>query len=451
MSSNVEKHASSRASRRVLASAAIGQFVEWYDFVVYAYTSSVLASLFFPAEDRTASLLATFGVYAVGFVMRPVGGIVFGHLGDRLGRRGVLAFIILLMGGSTAAIAVLPTYASIGLLAPVLLTTCRLLQGLSAGGEAIGSNTLVAEHAPLNRRGLWVGFTWAFAIPPGIFAALLILMLNQMLGEQAFNEWGWRIPFLIGGLMSLMGLYIRTKVQESPEFAAAKRAGDTERSPLLSIFRNHKKSLLLAFALAALSALGFYSLLTYFTSYLVESAGLSSSEALLSNSIALVVAFIVMTASGAWSDRVGRRKILIIGATLSVIVAVPGYALAGAGSLWAAIIGQTIFAAGLAVYFGPVGIAFLELFPTRTRYSGAAVAFNFSYVVFGGTAPLLGTWLVASTGSLLAPAFYTSALSLGVLIAVLFLPRSMRAPEAARQTSVGAEMSIEVSEENNVR
>lgn len=410
--------------RRVVVSAAIGQFVEWYDFVIYAYTASVVATLFFPSEDRVASLLATFGVYAVGFVMRPLGGVVFGHLGDVFGRRGVLAFVILLMGGSTAAIGLLPTYASIGIAAPILLLICRLLQGMSAGGEAMGSNALVAEHAPSGRRGLWVGFTYSFANLPAVFAALLVLGLTQVMSDQAWSEWGWRIPFLLGGIISLVGLYIRAKVQESPAFTATKQADKVTKAPLLVLFREHRRGLLFAFAMASLSGLGFYSLAGYFSSYLTESVGLSRTDSLLSNGIAMFVAFVVMPLAGGWSDRVGRRTVLMVGAAATAVVAIPAYALAGAGPLWAAIAGQSLLAIALGTFFGPVGIAFLELFPTRTRYSGAAVGYNLAYVVFGGTAPLFGTWLVARTDSLLAPAVYTALLAAVVLAVATRLPET---------------------------
>lgn len=186
--------------RRVLASAAIGQFVEWYDFVVYAYSASIIARLFFPNSDPTAALLSTFAIYAVGFVMRPLGGFVFGSLGDRIGRRRVLSLVILMMGGATIAIGLLPTYAQVGVLAPILLVICRLIQGFSAAGETIGSNALVAEHAPKGRRGLYVAFTYSFANIPPIAAALLVLMLTNVLTGEDYASWGWRIPSWLAGL-----------------------------------------------------------------------------------------------------------------------------------------------------------------------------------------------------------------------------------------------------------
>ncbi|MGY1640225.1 MFS transporter [Geodermatophilus sp. SYSU D00703] len=426
--------AARRAGRRkVVTSAAIGQFVEWYDFVVYAYAASIIATLFFPSEDRVASLLATFGVYAVGFVMRPLGGVVFGHFGDVLGRRGVLALVILLMGGSTLAIGLLPTYEQIGIAAPLLLLVCRLLQGLSAGGEAMGSNALVAEHAPDHRRGLWVGFTYSFANLPAVFAALLVLLLSSQMSEAAYASWGWRIPFLLGGVLALVGLYIRFSVDESPAFEATRSAHRVSRAPILAVLRNHRRSLAFAFAMASLSGLGFYMLTGYFSTYLAEAVGLGSSAALTSNSIALLVAFVTMPLGGLLSDRIGRRPTMVLGAGLSAVAALPAFLLASAGSLASAIAGQSLLAITLGLFFGPVGIVFLELFPTRNRYSGAAIGYNAAYLVFGGTAPLFSTYLVDVTGSLLAPAVYVAVLSALVFLVALRLPESYRTPLVHRE------------------
>ncbi|MDT0377778.1 MFS transporter [Streptomyces sp. DSM 42041] len=414
------------ARRRVVTSAAIGQFVEWYDFVVYAYAASIVATLFFPAEDRVASLLSTFAVYAVGFLMRPLGGLLFGHLGDKLGRRGVLAVIILLMGVSTAGIGLLPTYQQIGIAAPVLLLVCRLLQGLSAGGEAMGSNALVAEHAPQGKRGMYVGFTYSFANLPAVFAALFVLLLTNTLSSASYESWGWRVPFLVGGLLSLVGLYIRSRVSESPAFRATQAAERVTKAPIVTVLRDHRRSLGFSFAMAALSGLGFYTLTGYFSTYLSESVGLDSNEALISNCVALTVAFVTMPLAGQWSDRIGRRPVLVVGAAASAVLSLPAYLLASAGSLATAVAGQSLLALALGVFFGPVGIVFLELFPTRTRYSGSSIGYNSAYVVFGGTAPLFGTWIVDVSGSLLAPAVYMAVLSACVFVVALRIPESHR-------------------------
>lgn len=417
--------------RRVLGSAAIGQFVEWYDFVVYAYSASVIATLFFPSEDRLASLLATFALYAVGFIMRPIGGIVFGHLGDRVGRRNVLALVIILMGGATLGIGLLPTYGQIGVISTVLLVVFRLVQGMSAGAETAGSNTLVAEHSPENRRGFYVAFTYAFANLPAVFASLLVLFLTTTLTQDSCESWGWRIPFILGGIFALVGLYIRSRVQESPEFVAAKkeeqRAGATERRiPLWSAIRENPRALFFAFALAALSSLGFYTLTGYFTTYLNEAVQIDSSVAFASNAVAMALAFIMMPLAGLASDRMGRKRVLVIGAFLSAVVAVPAYMLASNGTVIGAVAGQSLLALSLSIFFGPFGVAFIELFPVRNRFSGAGFGYNIAYVIFGGTAPYVSTWLVGATDNLLAPAYYMVAVAGLVGLAALALPKPAR-------------------------
>lgn len=412
--------------RRVLASAAIGQFVEWYDFVIYAYSATIIAKLFFPNSDPTAALLSTFAVYAVGFIMRPLGGFVFGSLGDRFGRKKVLSFVILLMGAATVAIGLLPTYAQVGILAPILLVICRLIQGLSAAGETIGSNSFVAEHAPENKRGLYVAFTWSFAVIPPIVAALLILFLTNILSETAYASWGWRIPFLIGGPLGLIGLYIRNQLDESPAFKATQAANRVAVSPIAEAMRDQKREMALSFGLTAFSALSFYTFVGYFVSYLTTTVGLSSNAALISNSIGLLVACLTMIASGGLSDRFGRKRLLILGLVINAIICIPAYLLATQGTLASAIIAQAMLAVGCGLYWGPVGITLMELFPTRTRFSATAISYNLSYTIFGGSAPFIGTWLVLQSGNKIAPAIYMAVVSIIVFFVVLMVPETAR-------------------------
>jgi len=420
-------HADERSAfKRVLSSAAIGQFVEWYDFVIYAYSAAIIAKLYFPNTDPTAALLSTFAVYAVGFVMRPLGGFVFGPLGDRIGRRRVLSFVILMMGAATVCIGLLPTYSQIGIFAPILLVICRLVQGLSAAGETVGSNSFVAEHAPSDKRGLFVAFTYSFANLPPIFAALLVLFLTNALSGEAYASWGWRIPFLIGGPLALVGLYIRDKVEETPAFKATQAAKRVAANPMREAVRDQKQQMGFSFALAAFSSLGFYTLAGYFVSYLTATVGLYSNAALVSNSIALFVAFIMMIVGGYLSDKFGRKPILLIGLIINAVVCIPAYLLAAQGSLLTAIAGQSLLAFGCGLFWGPVGIALLELFPTRTRFSASAISYNLAYTIFGGTAPFLGTWLILQSGSKIAPAVYMAVLSVAVLLVVLRIPETYK-------------------------
>jgi MHS family proline/betaine transporter-like MFS transporter len=422
-----------RELKKVVTSAAIGQFVEWYDFVIYAYSASIIATLFFPSIDKAAAILSTFAVYAVGFLMRPLGGVIFGHLGDKIGRKNTLSFIILIMGAATVAIGLLPTYSQIGLWAPILLVVCRLAQGLSAAGEATSSNSFVAEHAPQGRRGVLVAFTYAFANIPPIFAALLVLLITNVTTAEDYASWGWRIPFLLAAPLALVGLYIRRRTEESPAFKQTRKASRTSKAPLATAFQLYKKEMLFSFTLAALSSLGFYTLTGYFVTYLTETVGLSRNDALISNSIALLLAFVAMVLGGHISDKIGRRRTILSGAGLCALICIPAYMMAGQGTLVSAVIGQGLLAFSLGLFFGPVGIAFLELFPTRIRVSGAGVSYNIAYTVFGGTAPLLSTFLVMQSGSKLAPAFYMA------LVAALVFLVSTQLPETYRKSLVHSE------------
>ncbi|CAB3831746.1 Proline/betaine transporter [Achromobacter mucicolens] len=417
---------SGRTDKRVLYSAALGQFVEWYDFVVYAYSATVIAKLFFPTADPTTALLSALAVYGVGFVMRPLGGFIFGSLGDRYGRKAILAGIILSMGASTVLIGLLPTYAQIGIAAPVLLVVLRLIQGLSAAGETVGSNSFVAEHAPPGRRGLHVAFTYAFANLPPVVAALLILLLTNLMGDAAYESWGWRIPFILGGPMALVGLYIRNQVEESPAFRHAQATNEISSSPVKDAIHGQRKQMAFSFSLAAFSSLAFYTLSGYFVSYLTASVGLSRSDALIANSVAMSVAFVAMVLGGHLSDRFGRKPILMISLLFNACISVPAYIMASHATLPSAIAAQTLLAIGMGMFAGPLGATLLELFPTKTRFSASAISYNLAYTLFGGTAPFVGAWLVLKTGSLLAPAVYMAGVSVAVLLVSFWIPETYK-------------------------
>ncbi|HLU02203.1 MAG TPA: MFS transporter [Advenella sp.] len=417
---------SDRTDKRVLYSAALGQFVEWYDFVIYAYSATIIAKLFFPATDPATALLSALGIYGVGFVMRPLGGFIFGSLGDRFGRKTVLAGIILGMGASTLLMGLLPTYSQVGILAPILLVVLRLIQGLSAAGETIGSNSFVAEHAPAHRRGLHVAFTYAFANLPPVAAAIVILALTQLMGDAAYESWGWRIPFILGGPLALVGLYIRTQVDESPAFQKAQASNQISTNPVRHAIQSQRKQMAFSFSLAAFSSLAFYTLSGYFVSYLTASVGMSRSDALIANGTAMMVAFFTMILGGYLSDLFGRKPILLTSLLFNACISIPAYLLASQATLSSAILAQIMLAIGMGLFAGPLGITLLELFPTKTRFSASAISYNLAYTIFGGTAPFFSAWLVLKTGQLLAPAGYMAAVSVVVLLVTLFLPETSR-------------------------
>lgn len=414
--------AGSPSVRKVITSSAIGQFVEFYDFVIYAYSAAVLAKLFFPTDDPVAGVLSVFAVYAVGFAIRPLGGIVFGLLGDRIGRRRVLVIVITMMGAGTMAIGLLPTYGQVGILAPILLVLCRLVQGFSAAGETMTSNTFVAEHSPRAKRGLFVSFTYSFTTLPSVIAALVVWSLTTGLGPELYESWGWRIAFLIGGPMALIGFYIRAKIGESPVYEAAKAA---EGTPLKK--ESSRKAIIQALSLCAIGALGFYTLSGYMVSYLTTNVGMPQDQALISNGIALTVCFVAFWLGGILSDRYGRRPVIYSAIVGVIVVYLPGFWLAGIGTFWSALIGQSVIGIVLGVYYGAYSIRVLESFSTRNRVSGAVICFNVSYTIFGGTAPLVSTWLITQTGSNVAPAIYMMVLAAVVLLIV----PALRIPETA--------------------
>jgi len=402
--------------RRVLSSAAIGQFVEWYDFVIYAYSAATIAKLFFPAGDPAIAILATFAIYSVGFLARPLGGYVFGTLGDKIGRRRVLSIVILLMGGATVGIGLLPTYSQIGVLAPLLLIVCRLVQGLSAAGETVSSNSFVAEHAAPRHRGRFVSFTFSFSTLAPVAAAIVVLAFSNGMSPDQYQSWGWRIPFLLGGPLALIGLYIRRIVDESPAFAQVMATDGIAKSPLREAATLQTAAMVRAFALAAFSSLGFYSLSGYFVTYLVET-GLARTDALLSNGIAMFIAFVSFWAGGELSDRYGRKPVILSTIVLSVLLTIPAFKLASSASFEMALLGQTLLGMNYGFFWGAFGIAVVEMFPTRTRVTGATMSFNIGYTIFGGTAPFIGTWLLLRTGDNLAPAYYIIAVSVMALFA----------------------------------
>lgn len=407
--------------KRVLSSAAIGQFVEWYDFVIYAYSAATIAKLFFPAGDPAIAILATFAIYSVGFLARPLGGYVFGTLGDKIGRRRVLSIVILLMGGATVGIGLLPTYSQIGILAPLLLIVCRLVQGLSAAGETVSSNSFVAEHAAPRHRGRFVSFTFSFSTLAPVAAAIVVLAFSNGMSPEHYESWGWRVPFLLGGPLALIGLYIRRMVDESPAFEQVMASDSIAKSPLREAATLQTAAMVRAFGLAAFSSLGFYSLSGYFVTYLVET-GLGRSDALLSNGIAMFIAFVSFWAGGELSDRYGRKPVIISTIVLSILLTVPAFKLASSATFEMALLGQTILGVNYGFFWGAFGIAVVEMFPTRTRVTGATMSFNIGYTIFGGTAPFIGTWLLLRTGDNLAPAYYI----IGVSVMALFAAVTMR-------------------------
>jgi MFS transporter, MHS family, proline/betaine transporter len=407
-----------------LAAGCVGNFVEWYDFAIYSYSVPIIATVFFPEGNRTAAILSAFALYGVAFLARPLGGAFWGNLGDRVGRRNTLAAIVLLMGGGTMLIGLLPAYAQVGLLAPALLAVLRLVQGFSGGGEFTGSTSFITEYAPEGRRGLYAAISATFTTLPSLLGGLTVLAATAMLSDDAYASWGWRIPFLVGGLLALVGLWIRLRMEETPVFRRVQSTEHVEGVPVVEAIRHHWREIVLVFAIASLSALGAYTLGAYFVTYLVETIGLDQTTAILANFAAFFVTVPLVPFVGALGDRIGRKPLVFVGCVGFIVLSVPGFMIAGSGSLAAAILGQLLVALPWSFVVSAVVVTQVEIFPTRVRYSGASVGYNIAYMIFGGTAPLVATFLVAQTGSNIAPGIYLVVVALIVFFAAFALPET---------------------------
>jgi MHS family proline/betaine transporter-like MFS transporter len=409
---------------RAITGASIGNLVEWFDFAVYGYLATYIAANFFPSNNPTASLLSTFAVFAAAFFVRPLGGIFFGPLGDRIGRQRVLATVIILMSLATFAIGLLPTYATIGVLAPILLVVARLVQGFSAGGEFGGGATFLAEYSPDDRRGFLVSWLEFSTLIGFILGSGVVLVLNSSLGEDAMTAWGWRIPFLIAGPLGAVGLYIRLRLEDTPEFRALESTGEVSQSPLRESITQNWKQILQVGGLVIIQNVGFYVVLVYMQTYITEQLEYSSTSASLSTLFTLLVAMVLIPPLGALSDRVGRKPLLMASCVGFAVLAYPLFLLLNAGSLVTAILAHVALGVLLALYISTSVAALTELFPTRVRYGGFSIGYNISVAIFGGSAPYIAVYLIDATGSSLSPAFYVIFGAVATLLTVLTIPET---------------------------
>jgi MHS family proline/betaine transporter-like MFS transporter len=397
---------------RTLATGVIGTFVEYYDFAVYGLVAPVIATQFFPEGDPLTALLATFGIFAIGFIGRPLGGVVFGHFGDRVGRRNVLSVAIILMTVCTVLVGLLPTYAAIGAASPLSLLVLRLIQNFSVGGEFSGASSFVVEHAPSERRGFYGASINVSSVIPFVVAIAVVLPFSALLSETQFAAWGWRVPFLLAGPLGIVGLYLRLKVDESPAYQQVKQRGELERLPVVTALRTQYPRILLLFTSASVSGISFYMLSSYMVTHLTAELGYQRTPALLINGAAILAFCFAGLAYAHASDKMGRKPVSLISHAAVVLLAVPSFVLMASGSVVAATIGQSLFAVSLAGLSVMTTVLSVELFPPQVRYSSNALGYQGAYMVFAGTAPFVSTWLVGVTGSNLAPAFYASLAAL---------------------------------------
>ncbi|MEU6389170.1 MFS transporter [Streptomyces sp. NPDC046939] len=406
--------------RKIAIASLTGTALEWYDFFLYGTASAlVLGTLFFPEASSLAGTLASFGTFAVGFAARPLGGIVFGHFGDRLGRKPMLVITLLVMGFTTFLIGALPTYAQIGVWAPILLTLLRVLQGIAVGGEWGGSVLMITEHAPEGRRGFYsawsqVGINLGFVTSAGVFAAV------QALSDEAFLSWGWRLPFLLGAVPALVGLVIRLKIEETPEFRSVQHEGDKQRLPIVHALRTHPRAILVTAGARMAENGASYVFLVFSLAY-GKHIGVGNGLLLTGIIVANVVEGASMVGFGALSDRIGRRPVYMAGAATLVAFAFPFFWLVDTGTpalVWLAFI--IAIGIGHGAMIGTQPSFFTELFGKSSRYSAIALGHELASVFAGGLSPLIATALLAATDASWPISLYLIFLGCITLVSVYF-------------------------------
>ncbi len=416
--------------RRAVKAAALGNAMEWFDFGVYSYIAVTLGKVFFPSGNPTAQLLSTFGAFAAAFLVRPLGGMVFGPLGDRVGRQKVLAVTMIMMAAGTFAIGLIPSYATIGVWAPVLLLAARLVQGFSTGGEYAGASTFIAEYAPDRRRG-FLGSWLEFGTLAGyIGGAGLVTLMTALLSDGDLTSWGWRIPFLIAGPMGIVGLYLRMRLEETPAFAAEVEKAETARVkvPLREVVTGQWRALLLCVGLVLVFNVTDYMLLSYMPSYLTSELKYDETHGLLVVLGVMALMMVVQPFAGALTDRVGRRPVIAAGCAGFLLLSVPALLLIREGSLLAVALGMGALGLLLVCFTASMPSALPALFPTRVRYGSLSIGFNVSVSLFGGTTPLVVTALIGATGNMMMPAYYMMAAAVVGGVAVWFMTESAGRP-----------------------
>lgn len=378
--------------------------------------------------DPTAGLLAAFATFAAAFVLRPLGGLIFGHIGDRLGRKKTLATTVITMALATFAIGILPTYAAIGAIAAALLVIGRCVQGVASGGEIGGAASYVAECSPPHRRGLLCSTTQFGALFGALLASVVVTLFTSVLGDEAMTSWGWRIPFLIGLPLGLVGLWIRSRLEDSPQFNDLAERGEVAKAPLIELFADNRAALVRTLGLSVLLFAAYYVVYVYAATHLQKTGGFSALTAFWSTVLTLAVSCALMPVFGALSDRVGRKPIFL-GASIAMLVLVfPGFMAMDGHGATLAVLAQVVLGIPESALMAVAFSTFAEMFPVRVRYSGIALGFNLASMAVGGTAPYVCTWLIAETGDPLSPAWFLAAAAIVTLLTTFTLRESVGTP-----------------------
>lgn len=411
----------SHVNARMITAVMVGNVFEWYDFVIYGSLTPILAMVFFPGQDRFIAMLLTFAIFASGFLTRPLGGLIFGHIGDSQGRRKALIVSVLLMAVPALCIAMLPTYNQVGKFAPILLLLCRMLQGLAAGGEKPVVVTYIGELAPPRFRGFVCSFAGTTQIMGVLLASVVVASLTQTLSETQMLSWGWRVPFLFTLFSVFFGLYLRLKLLETKAFKQAKQEKLLHKRPVIQSLKTNKKAMTTIFLYMLFGSAAYYSYNIFIMSYLKETIGMSYLEALQISIISCSFLIVLIPLSALLSDKVGRKKIMLVGLFGFVVFSYPIYTLYSYASFPAVLLAQFCFAVMLSLLYGSAEAIMIEQVDTQLRCSSVGLAYNIAQVIFGGTAPIVNMLLIKHFETELAPSFYLMLTALIASIGVFYM------------------------------
>ncbi|MFK3664286.1 MFS transporter [Ochrobactrum teleogrylli] len=426
MTAHTDAPSSATARRRALIASLTGSSIEWFDYFLYGTAAAlVFNKLFFPNFDPVVGLMLSYLSFSLTFFIRPLGGVIFAHIGDRIGRKKTLVITLSLMGGATVLIGLLPTYDHIGVWAPILLILLRMVQGLGIGGEWGGALLLAYEYAPANRKGFF-GSVPQVGVTIGMLLATLSVSLMVTLPDESFMVWGWRVPFVLSAGLVFLGLWIRNGLDETPEFKQAKESGNVAKMPLVETLQNHWREVLIAAGLKVVETAPFYIFSTFVVSYAVSTLGFEKSAALNAVMIGALVASILIPTMGLVSDYVGRKTVYVGGCILLGLFIVPYFMLLDTKTVWGLTLATVI---SFGVLWSPItavlGTLSSEIFATKVRYTGITLGYQLGAALAGGTAPLIATWLLAKyEGSWHAVAVYLLVTVLISLVAIIAISRS---------------------------
>lgn len=404
-------------TRRMVA-VGIGNFMEWFDFAIYGYFAAIIGAQFFPSGDPTAEMLSSLAVFAVGFISRPFGALVLGPIGDKFGRKTVLMITVLGMGTITALIGVIPSYATIGIAAPIIIVILRLAQGAFAGSEWTSAAAYIGESAPTHQRAIYASVVTGTAGLAFLVGTVTAAVLTATMDDSALNSWGWRLPFLASLIMAVVAIYIRRKLVDTPVFEEVerKRASNTlEETPTSA----KTKAFIMTLAFAGIFGVSLYYLITYMNNFLSTAVGMDRLDALIVCGIVMAIYVAFNPLAGVLTDRFGRRPVLFTGLIGLIVWSIPAFLLMGTGSMWLSGIALTVFAFFVACTAVVNNVLLVEVFPASIRSTGSAIGYNVAYAALAGPGPLIAAALVAGTGLLISPAFYVIVIAV-IALAILF-------------------------------